>query len=212
MAYAIALAFAGVWAPLAAQARTLGEVQAPCLLKLLQHIEPPIEPATRPDGKPPAQEPNPAKPPPTPSPPPNQEENGKQPPPPPLQPVRIGLVGDDDTTRVARQILDGKQFNGRRVDVVDLKWDALAKGTESSRCRLIYIADALDKEQLTGLVGKGTAILVSARPGFAAAGGDIQLFVQKGHLQMEINGGTLKAKGLRPNPQFLRLSRRGPTR
>jgi hypothetical protein len=68
-------------------------------------------------------------------------------------------------------------------------------------------------EQLKKVVqshGDKPVPIVCERPGFAGAGGGVQLFVQDNLIRFEINGEALKKQGVRASPQFLKLSRKGP--
>lgn len=206
------LAWIAAWAALAvgdavAQEPSVADVQAAWLLKLLEHIPlaTPVEP------------PAPIKPPPTPAPgvepaPPKPVPDAKDGGP---EPVGIGLLGTDDTARTARKVLVGKTLARAPVRLFDLQWNDVVKGAGLCRCRLLYVADELDEHELAALLRasrRAAVILVSCQPGFVAAGGDVQLFVLKDRVRFELNAESLKAKGLRPSPKILEISRKGPVR
>ena len=54
--------------------------------------------------------------------------------------------------------------------------------------------------------------IVCERPGFARAGGGIQLFCEELELRFEVNVEALRKQQVRASPQLCKLSRKGPTR
>jgi hypothetical protein len=126
---------------------------------------------------------------------------------------RIGVIGDDATARAARQQLPRKAMGPLEVEVVDYELAALRRG-EPCRCDLLYVAASTSDEDVTRLTALHRAeptLLVAEREGFAAAGGSVQLFVNR-VVRFEVNQAALKAQGLRASPQLLQVSQQAPRR
>lgn len=126
---------------------------------------------------------------------------------------RIGLLGHDDVTLAAARVLPGKNVDGATVQVVRVESLAAVEGRADELCDLLYVAQSIDSKVLARVVSvhaKDPMPIVCERPGFAAAGGSIQLFAEKDDLRFEINAEALQKQGVRASPQLLKLSRRGP--
>jgi len=134
---------------------------------------------------------------------------------PPAKRYRIGVLGDDATIATARKILPGKTVGDAKVVVVDITAEDAAAGRVAEKCDLLYLAAALDADTVQKIVAQlaqKAVPLVCAQPGFAAAGGTIQLFVKDGGTRFQVNTGTLRRQGLRASPQLLKHSQKGPER
>ncbi len=133
----------------------------------------------------------------------------------PRKEYRIGLLGDDKTTAMAQRMLPGKKVGDATVVIVTISTaDALA-GRAAEQCDLLFIAtpieDATLAKVLTLHAQKPMAMLCH-RPGFAADGGTIQLFVQDSGIRFEVNCQALRRQHLKASPQLLKHSQTGPVR
>ena len=127
------------------------------------------------------------------------------------KPYRIGVVGKDAVATAVLRELPGKTVEQATVTVAELTPNAAAQGTDAFE--LLCIADSVDDVTLACIVAahrEKPVVLVCERPGFAALGGGVQLFVKDNCVRFEINGEALKRQGLRPSAQVLKLSRKGP--
>lgn len=135
---------------------------------------------------------------------------------PPKEPpteFRIGVFGDDDVTKIAARLLDGKLVGTLKVKVVVVTPAMLAKGPVDDRCELLYVAATTRLATAKAIAAQhATRPLptICELPGFVAAGGSIQMFVEGGSIRFEIAAKTLENQGVRASPQLLKLSRKGP--
>lgn len=130
-------------------------------------------------------------------------------------PFRIGLLGMDDVTSVATRILPGKSVGDRKATVVAIDSLAAVEGRAAESCDLLYVAASIDDKVLARVLAMHAdkpMPIVCERPGFAAAGGTIQLFCEDKDLRFEVNTEALQAQGMKASPHLLKLSRKGPTR
>jgi len=128
---------------------------------------------------------------------------------------RIGLLGTDQTAVTAQNILVGKKVGEAKVVVVVVDENDAVAGRAAEQCDLLYIAASCADEAVAKVVAAGAEkplAMVSMRPGFAAAGGTIQLFVQDGGTRFEVNIDALRRQQLRASPQLLKHSQKGPAR
>jgi hypothetical protein len=126
--------------------------------------------------------------------------------------LRIGVVGDDAVTQVLQRQLAGKRLDGREVTIVVVATATAVEGKVAD-CDLLYIATAVDADtgnRIRAANADRPLALVSERPGFAAEGGSVQLFVKENFIRFEINATAMKRQGLRPDSQLLKLSQKGP--
>jgi len=130
-------------------------------------------------------------------------------------PFRIGLLGKDDVTLVANKILPGKSVGDRKATVVAIDSLAAVEGRAAESCDLLYVAASIDDKVLARVLAMHAdrpMPVICERPGFAVAGGTIQLFCEDKDLRFEVNTEALQAQGMKASPHLLKLSRKGPTR
>jgi hypothetical protein len=128
---------------------------------------------------------------------------------------RIGIVGSDATAAAALKTLPGKYVRGAKIAVVAVSADDAAAGRAAEQCDLLYIATAVDAKTVAKIVAQQKdkpVALVCAQPGFAAAGGGVQLFVKDGCTRFEVNTEALQRQGLHASSQLLKHSVQGPKR
>lgn len=136
--------------------------------------------------------------------------------------VRIGVAGDDDVARLAVRELPRKQLAEIEVEVVELPLDEVKDGKAVGRCDLLYLAESVDRstaELVIAAYRDQPLALVCCRPGFAAAAGDIQPFLERrgkdgkkttGRISFEMNPEALRRKHLRVPAQLMNRSGKGP--
>lgn len=125
---------------------------------------------------------------------------------------RIAVVGTDAVATAMLAHLPGKRVGAATVAVIEIDAAAAATRTRGDY-DLLYIAASVDGAAVKRIVDAHTARpvpVVCERPGFAAGGGSVQLFVQDNGVRFEINVDALKKQGMRASPQLLKLSRKGP--
>jgi len=135
--------------------------------------------------------------------------------PPGKKPVQlcIGVVGDDPTARWLREQMAGKRFGDRDLVVHVLTAADATLPAKANSLDLLYLATDLDATTVAGITvahADRPLTLLSERPGFAATGGSVQLFLKDNFLRFEINSEAMKRQGLVPDSQLLKLSQRGP--
>ena len=141
------------------------------------------------------------------------ESPGPDPRKPPSE-YRIGIVGDDATAAIAKKLLPGKKIGEARIVIVTISADDAEAGRAASQCDILYIATPIEDASLTKIVAAHASKpvpMVCERPGFAAAGGSIQLFVQGGGVRFEVNTSRLHEQKIKASSQLLRHSQPGPT-
>jgi hypothetical protein len=132
----------------------------------------------------------------------------------PRKDYRIGVLGQDAVTEVAPAQLTGKKVGDATVRVVRIDLATALAGNAGEECDLLYIATAVDREVVAAVAaahGKKPLPLVCERPGFAAMGGGVQLFVKDSCIRFEVNGDALKKQGVLAHSQLLKLSKQGPS-
>ena len=93
--------------------------------------------------------------------------------------------------------------------------EAAGKNEPAHGCDLLWLAGSLDADVVQRILSahqKCAVVLISERPGFAADGGGVQLFVAENGVKFEVAAEALKQQGVRVAPQLLKLSRKGPGR
>jgi hypothetical protein len=135
--------------------------------------------------------------------------------PPAKKPVQlcIGVVGDDPTARWLREQMTGKRFADRDLVVQAIAVADATRPAKPNSLELLYLAadlDATTVARITAAHADRPLTLLSERPGFAANGGSVQLFLKDNFLRFEINSEAMKRQGLVPDSQLLKLSQRGP--
>lgn len=129
---------------------------------------------------------------------------------------RIGVVGNDAVTEAAERLLPGKRIDGAEVVFVRVASLRAIEGRAAEVCDLLYVAGSIEDRVLARIVAvhaNAPMPIVCERPGFAAAGGSVQLFADSDderEVRFEINTETLQAQGVKASPQLLKLSRKGP--
>jgi hypothetical protein len=120
----------------------------------------------------------------------------------PLQALKVCMVGRSQVASVL-SASEGESVGGRSVsfDYVRLPGDV-------SGCHLLYVSELdLDRDRrLLASLSALPVLTISDLPGFARAGGMIELLVIERRLRFEINLDVVRAAGLRLDPKLLRLA------
>ncbi len=118
--------------------------------------------------------------------------------------LKVCMVGRSPVASVL-SASEGESVGGRPIS-----FDYKRLPGDVTDCHLLYLSELdLDRERrlLASLAGL-PILTVSDLPGFAKAGGMIELVVVEKRLRFEINLGALRKAGLRLDPKLLRLALR----
>ena len=129
------------------------------------------------------------------------------------RPCAIAVVGDDPAAAAMRRHLPKKRIGDRAVEVVAVTPAELVEPGDRPCFDVVYVARSVGDDEVSELIRalrERPATLICERPGFAAAGGGIQLFVRDNAIRFEVNADALKRQGVRASPHLLKLSKRGP--
>lgn len=135
------------------------------------------------------------------------------PPPEPPATYTIAVIGKDAVGDAMLVQLPGKKVGAAVVKVVEISPEEAAAGKAATACDLVYIAASVDADlvkRITDAHARRPVPTVCERPGFAANGGAVQIFVQDNGVKFEVNAEVLKKQGVRASPQLLKLSKKGP--
>lgn len=118
-------------------------------------------------------------------------------------PLIIGVVGDDGSSVVVEQIINGKTANGRRLIV-----KRFSSSKKLTYCHMIFVrASERDNiRQTLAATGPGT-LTVGETENFVRWGGIITFIVVDGKLRLEINQTSAERAGLKISAKLLSLAR-----
>jgi hypothetical protein len=129
------------------------------------------------------------------------------------QSYRIAIVGRDDVAAIAAEKLAGKKVDEVLVTVVETPVGRAEEGKDSDQYDLLYIAASIDeasrKRIIDSHVGR-PVVLVCEAPGFAKAGGGVQLFIKDNNIRFDVNAEAIRRQGLRAAAHLLKLAKKGP--
>lgn len=99
--------------------------------------------------------------------------------------------------------LEGRQVQGRAIRV-----RAPTTLNEWRGCQVLFIAedDAQRIDSVLRQVGQYPVLTISDSPGFAQAGGGIELKLRTGRIRFDINQGAARQSGLKFSSQLLKLA------
>ena len=117
-------------------------------------------------------------------------------------PITIGFVGKASLAETFEKNAKGKNANGRELVVKRL--DAGA-GAES--CQIVFIGEASQVAAVLGAVKGKPVLTVGEGEAYLSAGGMIALSRDGSRLVIDVNGGILKASGLKPDPKLEKAAR-----
>jgi hypothetical protein len=118
-------------------------------------------------------------------------------------PLIIGVVGDDKSSIVIEQIINGKIANGRSVIV---KRFSNFRGL--TPCHMVFVRTSeRDRIRQTLAAAGPGALTVGETDGFAHWGGVINFTIADGKLRLEINQTSAEKAGLKISAKLLSLAR-----
>jgi len=121
--------------------------------------------------------------------------------------LRICIIANKNPFEVQMKNLIPQRINGVPVQIFHTEEVRNAPTAE------IYYLD-LEEEALAGKFAREkrneAAICISSVPFFSQRGGDIHFHEKANRVVMEVNEKTIKAKGITPRSQLLRLSKKSP--
>lgn len=128
--------------------------------------------------------------------------------------LTIAVVGDEDLANTMTTVLKDKKVDERPVVITNLgSFVKLSDKAAIKNCDVLVFAgeDAADWTAIRDELGKASVLTVSTMPGFAKAGGMIELYPDGKSLRFEVVQRPLTDVGLSASSKLLRLSHPRPT-
>lgn len=128
--------------------------------------------------------------------------------------LTIAVVGDEDLGDTMSTVLKDKKVDERPVVITNLgSFVKLSDKAALKNCDVLVFAgdDAADWTAIRDELGKASVLTVSTMPGFAKAGGMIELYPDGKSLRFEVVQRPLTEVGLSASSKLLRLSQPRPT-
>ncbi|MGH9733855.1 MAG: YfiR family protein [Candidatus Acidiferrales bacterium] len=119
-------------------------------------------------------------------------------------PFSICVLGEDPFGGTLDHTLEGKQVLNRPVRLVRTTDPTVAR-----QCQIVFVS-ASEKPHLSTVLralSGSNALLVGELPGFAAAGGAIELTIEDSHVRFAINPEAIQRAGLQVSSQLLALAK-----
>ena len=119
------------------------------------------------------------------------------------QPIRLGVLGHDALADALR-VVEGRTAQGRTVEV-----RRMGPGDDLRSCHLLYVA-ASEQSHLAQVLADtaGAPVLtVGDTPGFTAAGGVFDFFLDGDRVRIEVCVTRAAARGLKISSKLLQVSR-----
>jgi len=118
-------------------------------------------------------------------------------------PLIIGVVGDDRSSVLIEQMINGKTANGRRLVV-----KRFSSSKTLTYCHMVFMrASERDRIRQTLAAAGPGSLTVGETEGFAQGGGIINFIVVGGKLRLEINQASAERAGLKISAKLLSLAR-----
>lgn len=127
--------------------------------------------------------------------------------------LTIAVVGDEDLGETMATVLKDKKVDERPVVITNLgPFVKLTDKTALKECDVLVFAgdDQADWIAIRDELGKSSVLTVSTMPGFAKAGGMIELYPDGKSLRFEVVQRPLTDVGLTASSKLLRLSQPAP--
>lgn len=110
------------------------------------------------------------------------------------------VLGRDRWLALLRHAADGETYQG-----VPVRVRRVARPEEANSCHMVVIGSPANAQPWDWW--KQThALTVGEQPGFAVAGGIVNLVTRRGHVHFELNPEAAKASGIRLSSKLLRLA------
>lgn len=118
-------------------------------------------------------------------------------------PLIIGVVGDDRSSDVIEQMINGKTANGRRLVV-----KRFSNSKALTYCHMVFVRSSERDRIRQTLAAAGSGVLtVGETENFARWGGIINFTIVDGKLRLEINQTSAERAGLKISAKLLSLAR-----
>ena len=121
----------------------------------------------------------------------------------PLKDLKICSEADERTGRLLKEILEGKNSDGRMVHIV-----LAPSGAEQRECAILYLGKASAVRVAAVLQDLGTSpvLTVSEDPQFVRHGGMVALVRAEDQIQLHVNVGALHLAGIRMSSRLLSIA------
>lgn len=118
--------------------------------------------------------------------------------------LTVCIAGEIQPVESAFSKLDGRTAQAYSIRVIKN-----VQPGATGQCQVLYIPQGAERQlgELLRAAGRSKTLTVSDVPGFAAAGGMIELVTVDNRIQFEVNNGSAKRAGLKLSSQLLRLAR-----
>jgi hypothetical protein len=121
----------------------------------------------------------------------------------PAAPFRLCVLGRDPFGILLDVTVEGQQSEHRPIEVLrlqDLK--------QAGQCQILFLSadESGRSNRLLDWARQRPVLTISDQPGFAAAGGAVELIKAQDHIQLRINHATLRHIGLEAHANLLRLA------
>lgn len=122
----------------------------------------------------------------------------------PVDPIVVGVLGEDPFGAMLDETLAGKSVQGHSFKVARFSKLGAVEG-----CHVLFVADS-DPGRVTAIVareGRSPVLTVGELPGFVDLGGMIGFDVEARRVRFDVNLQALRAAGLKPSSQLLKVAR-----
>lgn len=119
-------------------------------------------------------------------------------------PIEVLVIGKDPFGAILAKTFEKKTLHGRPIMI-----QRSAKVPKTLDAHLVFAGGLKDKDRaaLIKLSKKKPCLLVGDTPGFATAGGFINLYLQKGKVKFEVNADRQEDTGIKLKAELLKLAR-----
>jgi hypothetical protein len=120
-------------------------------------------------------------------------------------PFTIGVLGNASIDETLNQIAAAKQINGRKIAIVHF-----VSVNDLKPCQILFIprsVPAPQQNQAIEAMKNRPVLIVGESDGFAAAGGDVNFFVQANKIRFEINVAAIKQQQLKASSKLLAMAK-----
>ena len=121
----------------------------------------------------------------------------------PTDPIRIYVIGQDPFGRALEDAVNGKSFNGREFvvrQISDIK--------QAGRCQILFVSSSERKRYgaILGELHAGGVLTVGETDGFTEQGGMVNLKLESGRVQIQINLSAAEEARVRISSKLLSLA------
>lgn len=109
----------------------------------------------------------------------------------------IGLVGSSGAGDAIESVVDGKDVDGRKIQVKHIS------AGDAKSCQIVFICGSGSAPSLGG----APVLTVGESSGFSRSSGAVGLVVNDGKVQVEINMGNVKKAGLKVSQKLISIAK-----